>query len=83
MWDSANIPSHKTAFRQMFEFVVGSHRREIGISNLNHKEKPKRNTRRGSHAYVLGSYVRATGGSDDVTRLAPINWYQVGRTPQG
>ena len=40
-------------------FVVGSHRREIGISNLNHKEKPKRNTRRGfSCLRVAGSYVR-------------------------
>ena len=36
------IPDHQ----KLFEFVVRSHRREIVISNLNHKEKPKRNTRR-------------------------------------
>ena len=36
------IPDHK----KLFEFVVESHGREIEISNLNHKEKPKRNTRR-------------------------------------
>ena len=36
------IPDHK----KLFEFVVESHGREIVISNLNHKEKTKRNTRR-------------------------------------
>tara|TARA_B110000046_G_scaffold76766_1_gene84919 strand:- start:72 stop:353 length:282 start_codon:yes stop_codon:yes gene_type:complete len=36
------IPDHK----KPFEFVVESHGREIEISNLNHKEKTKRNTRR-------------------------------------
>ena len=36
------IPDHK----KPFEFVVESHGREIVISNLNHKEKTKRNTRR-------------------------------------
>ena len=39
--------------------MVRSHRREIVISNLNHKEKTKRNTRRGfSCLRVAGSYVR-------------------------
>ena len=49
------IPDHQ----KLFEFVVRSHRREIVISNLNHKETPKRNTRRGfSCLLVAGSYVR-------------------------
>ena len=39
--------------------MVESHGREIEISNLNHKEKPKRNTRRGfSCLRAAGSYVR-------------------------
>ena len=39
--------------------MVESHGREIVISNLNHKEKTKRNTRRGfSCLRVAGSYVR-------------------------
>ena len=39
--------------------MVRSHRREFVISNLNHKEKTKRNTRRGfSCLHVVESYVR-------------------------
>ena len=39
--------------------MVESHRREIGISNLNHKENTKRNTRAMIHASrVARSYVR-------------------------
>ena len=61
--------------KQLFEFVVESHGREIVISNLNHKEKTKRNTRRGFSCLRVAQVTCATGGSDDVTRLAPIDWY--------
>jgi hypothetical protein len=59
------IPDHQ----KLFEFV------EIGISNLNHKEKPKRNTRRGFSCLRVAQVMCATGGSGDVTQLAPIDWY--------
>ena len=65
------IPDHK----KPFEFVVESHGREIVISNLNHKEKTKRNTRREFSCLHVAQVPCATGGSDDVTRLAPIDWY--------
>ena len=55
--------------------MVESHGREIVISNLNHKEKTKRNTRRGFSCLRVAQVTCATGGSDDVTRLAPIDWY--------
>ena len=55
--------------------MVESHGREIFISNLNHKEKTKRNTRRDSHADVLREVRCATQRSGDVTRLVLIDWY--------
>ena len=52
-------PAKFLTTKKLFEFVVESHGREIVISNLNHKEKTKRNTRRGlSCLRVAGSYVR-------------------------
>ena len=68
-------PAKFLTTKNFFAFVVASHGREIGISNLNHKEKTKRNTRRGFSCLRVAQVTCATGGSDDVTRLAPIDWY--------
>ena len=43
--------------------------------NLNHKENPKRNTRREFSCLRVAQVTCVTGGSDDVTQLAPIDWY--------
>ena len=55
--------------------MVESHGREIVISNLNHKEKTKRNTRRRFSCRARRSYVRATQRSDPVVETVPFSHF--------